>query len=99
MKHFTTLTPIFACKCLQHVPRGTMVQTVMKYVLQDYTVLDVNKVVIVPHVIIYMDASRPLKQQVNKKKLKYSSVLNILVIVNSFVEIIFCLINYFNFSC
>lgn len=67
MKHFTTLTPIFACKCLQHVPRGTMVQTVMKYVLQDYTVLDVNKVVIVPHVIIYMDASRPLKQQVKKK--------------------------------
>lgn len=53
---------------LQHVPRGIMVQTAVKYVLQVYTALDVNKVVIAPHVIIYMDASRPLKQ-VGKDKL------------------------------
>lgn len=41
---------------------------------------------------------RPLKQQVNKKKLKYSSVINMLLTVYYFVEIIFCLIIAFNFS-
>lgn len=98
MTHFTTYTLIFAYTYLQHVPRGTMAQTVMKYVLQVYTALVVNKVVIAPHVIIYMAASRPLKQQVGKEKLKYSSVLNMLVTVYCFVERIFCLIIDFNFS-
>lgn len=42
---------------------------------------------------------RPLKQQVNQKKnLKYSSVINMLLTVYYFVEIIFCLIIDFNFS-
>lgn len=77
MTHFTTYTLIFAYNYFQHVPRGTMVQTVVKYVLQVYTALDGNKVVIAPHVIIYMDAPRPLKE-VAKDKLKYSSVLNML---------------------
>lgn len=58
-----------------------MVQTVMKYVLQVYTALDVNKVVIAPRVIIYMAASPLLYQQVGKDKLKYYSVLNMLVTV------------------
>lgn len=60
MTHFTTYTLIFAYNYLQRVPRGTMVRTVMKYVLQVYTALDVNKVLIAPHVIIYMAASRLL---------------------------------------
>lgn len=57
-----------------------MVQAAMKYVLQLYTALDVNKVVIAPHVIIYMDAPRPLKE-VGKDKFKFSSVLNMLMTI------------------
>lgn len=80
MTHFTTYKLFFAYNYFQHVPRGTMVQTAMKYVLQVYTALNVNKLVIAPHVIIYMDAPRPLKE-VGKDKFKYSFVLNMLVTV------------------